>query len=112
LSGVAGICGQFARECLVLTAQSIQAHVESPESFVEARRVEVARLEGLLVALDRSLGAADLLGERSTPFFKGAVVAVPTGGGLFDGLAYEAAVAVDLGELREGSNCQMLWMSR
>jgi hypothetical protein len=54
-----------------------------------------------LVALDRVFNAGDLFGERRALFCKRVAVGVVARGGLCDGVADEASVAVEAGELGE-----------
>ncbi|HTC60045.1 MAG TPA: hypothetical protein VK691_08000 [Solirubrobacteraceae bacterium] len=69
--------------------------------MLEACGVEVAVLECVVVALDRALGAGDLLGERGALFCERRPVGFIAGGGLLDCVADYAAVAVEAGELVE-----------
>jgi hypothetical protein len=63
--GRVGRCGRVCGECecLVLGLEGVQARVEGRDALLEARGVQGAVLEGVLVALDRAFGAGDLLGE-------------------------------------------------
>lgn len=57
LVGCGGRLGcEINGECLIPVVQYIQACSERGYALAEVGRVEVARLEGVLVALDRSFG--------------------------------------------------------
>ncbi|HEX3520395.1 MAG TPA: hypothetical protein VHT29_15300 [Solirubrobacteraceae bacterium] len=91
----------MAGECFVLLLEGFEACVEGGDALLEACGVEVAVLEGVLVALDRAFGAADLLGKRAALFTDSGAVCVAAGGGLLDSVSDEPAVAVDRRELRK-----------
>jgi hypothetical protein len=74
----------------------------------EVRRIEVADLERVLVALDCSFGTGDLLSKRGTLFGQRSAVGLLARGGLLDRVTDEAAVAVDPGELGEDRGLQLL----
>jgi hypothetical protein len=88
-------------ECLVLVVENVQACLERGQPLVEVCGVEVAGLEGVLIAVDRAFGAGDLLGERGALFGERGAVGVIARGRLLDGVTDEPAVSVDAGELRE-----------
>jgi hypothetical protein len=69
--------------------------------LLEACGVEVAVLEGVLVALNGALGSGDLLGERGTLFGECRAVCVVARCGFLDRVADEASVSVEPGELVE-----------
>jgi hypothetical protein len=86
---------------LVLVVESVQACLERGQALVEVRWVEVARLECVLVAVDRAFGAGCLLCERRALFDERGAVGVVTRGGLLDGVADKPTVSVDASELGE-----------
>jgi hypothetical protein len=102
--GVGGrgrVGGEVAGECLVLAAQAVQACVEAGQALGESCGVEIAVLEGVLVAIDRAFRASYLLGKRCALFGERLAVGLIARGGLRDGVADEAAVSVEAGELVE-----------
>ncbi|HEX4114735.1 MAG TPA: hypothetical protein VHY18_02560 [Solirubrobacteraceae bacterium] len=81
--------------------ESVQACLERGQPLVEVRGVKVAGLEGVLVAVNRSFGAGDLLGERCALFGERGAVGVIARGGLLDRVTDEPTVSVDASELGE-----------
>jgi hypothetical protein len=82
--------------------------VSRADRLLEACRVEVAVLEGVVVALDCALDAGDLLGKRGALFGERRAVAFFLGGRVLDCLADEVPVAVEVGELGEDCVLQLV----
>lgn len=91
-----------------MVAEGVEACLERGHSAVEAARVEVARFERLVVAVDGALGLADLTDERVAPFLDRGAFCILLTRGVLDGLADEGAVAVDVGELAEHGGFELL----
>lgn len=62
--------------------ERVESRIQGGQTLLEAGGVEVAVLEGVLVALDRVLGSGDLLGERSALFRECGPVGLVALGGL------------------------------
>ena len=68
-SAGAGIDVELLCERGVLVAQRLEPRLELGEPGLQPAGVEVAVLESLVVAVERAVAAADLLGDRMSLFF-------------------------------------------
>ncbi|HET7572667.1 MAG TPA: hypothetical protein VFJ77_08360 [Gaiellaceae bacterium] len=81
--------------------ERVELRLEVGEPGLESAGFEVAVLEGLVVAVEGALAAADLLGDGPLLFLDRGPVCGLLAVGPLEGLRDEVAVAVEAGELVE-----------
>jgi hypothetical protein len=108
-SGVVGACGASrAARARSLPAQVREARLERGYARLESLRVEIARLERGVVAVERALRAPDFFGERASLFFERRTVCLLLFGCGVDRVSDDVAVSVERSELTDDGGLELV----